>query len=179
MPITIQGTIHNLSDHNKLQQLMQDFCSAKRFSYCRFKEGKELNEVRTLTKLKYPPLNDRYMKDAVNEGKALFTRFKEQKIIFGSKKLWEKLINKEISKGDWSQKRNDTIYSRGDKTFLGNLNTRIYLENNTLKLRINCGIRNYIYSDVWLPPKYHSIILDIIQSENPCYSVRIKQEQKQ
>jgi len=179
MPITIQGTIHNLSDKNKLQQLMQDFCSAKRFSYCRFKEEKELNNVRYLTKIKYSYLNSTYMNNAVDEGKALFTRFKEQKIIFGSKKLWKRLIDKEISKENWSQKRNDEIYSRGDKRKNGNLNTRIYLENNKLKLRINCGIRDYIYADVWLPPKYYSIILDIIQLENPCYSVRIKQEQKQ
>jgi len=179
MSITIQGTIHNLSDQNKLQQLMKDFCSAKRFSYCRFKTGKELNDVRRLIKEKYPNINSRYIYDAVGEGKALFSRFKEQKIIFGSKKLWEKLINKEISKENWSQKRNDEIYSRGEKLHFGNVNTRIYLENNILKLRINCGIRDYIYADIWLPLKYQSIILDMLQSENYCYSIRIKQEQKQ
>jgi IS605 OrfB family transposase len=179
MQKTIQGTIHNITNNQKLQQLMRDFCSAKRFSYCRFKEEKELNDVRHLTKLKYPSLNGRYIYDAVSEGKAVFTRFKDQRIIFGSKKLWKQLINKEISKELWIQKRNDIIYSRGEKNHSGNANTRIYLVNNKLKLRINCGIRDYIYADVWLPPKYHSIILDIIQSANPCYSIRIKQEQKQ
>ena len=179
MQKTIQGTIHNITDSLKLQQLMRDFCSTKRFAYKRFKEEKELNDVRKLTKEKYTTLNDRYMKDAVNEGKAVATRFKDKKVIFGSKKLWNQLIKKEISKELWSQKRNDEIYSRGDKEKDGNLNTRLYLENDNLKLRINCGIRDYIYADVWLPLKYQNIMMDILTSQEPCYSVRIKQEQKQ
>lgn len=179
MQKSIQGTIHNITDSQKLQQLMRDFCSAKRFAYKRFREGKELNDVRKLTKIEYSPLNSRYICDAVNEGEAIYTIFKDQKIIFGSKKLWNKLLNNKISNQEWKQKRDDEIYSRGSKDKKGNLNTRIYLENSQLKLRINCGIRDYIYSDIWLPPKYQNVMIDILSTPNHCYTIRIKQENKQ
>lgn len=180
MQRTIEGTIHNISDIDQLEQLFSDFCSAKRFAYNRFKNGISLNDVRALTKSKYPRLNTRYVYDAVSEGNALFKRFGDKKIIFGSRKLWNQRLKNEISNRQWKESRNDSIYSRGEANKSGNLNTRLIITNDGIKLRINTGeARHYITADLWFPKKYLYIIMDMLTSDKPCYSIRIKREPKQ
>lgn len=46
-------------------------------------------------------------------------------IIFGGKKQFYQRLKQKISKEEWRDFRSNTLYSRGDKTKKGNLNTRI------------------------------------------------------
>lgn len=57
------------TDFTELDQLIRDFQSCVRFSYCRFsKDGLEFNDVRKAAKVKYTPLNTRQVSDAVLQG---------------------------------------------------------------------------------------------------------------
>jgi len=56
-------------DFTELDQLIRDFQSCVRFSYCRFsKDGLEFNDVRKAAKAKHPTLNTRQVSDAVLQG---------------------------------------------------------------------------------------------------------------
>lgn len=56
-------------DFTELDQLIRDFQSCVRFSYCRFDKDKMVfNDVRKAAKVKYPTLNTRQVSDAVLQG---------------------------------------------------------------------------------------------------------------
>ncbi len=180
MERTINGTIHNPSNLELLGSLMAAYSSAKRFAYNRFLEKKDLKDVRNLTSQKYPALNSRYMKDAVQEAKQLYSRFGDQKIIFGSRKLWDKITTNKVSKEDWRLARDGYLYSRGDKAKIGNSNLRLVPQSDgSLLLRISSGkARTWLWAKVWLPKKHVSAMIFLLISGDP-YSVRLIQKKKQ
>ena len=58
-------------DFTELDQLIRDFQSCVRFSYCRFdKDQMAFNDVRKAAKTKCPTLNTRQVSDAVVHGQA-------------------------------------------------------------------------------------------------------------
>jgi len=78
-----------------------------------------------------------------------------KKLVFGSRKLFEKLSKKHLTgkrreklRKEWREKRQGTAYSRGDKSKKGNLNIRFVFINEKLHLRINTGKGNYVYGKV-------------------------------
>lgn len=112
-------------DFKELDQLIQDFQSCVRFSYCRFSKDKlEFNDVRKAAKAKYLMLNTRQVSDAVVQAQGLNTRLKGEKVVFGGRKAWEDLKAGTITKNEWLRCRDSQIYCRGDKTQKGNLNIR-------------------------------------------------------
>lgn len=180
MEKTIIGTIHNPSDPASLSSLMTAYSSAKRFAYNRFLESPDINQVRSLTTQKYPALNSRYMKDAVQEAKQLHSRFKNQKVIFGSRKLWNDRASNKISNEDWKLARDGYLYSRGDKTKTGNPNLRLVPQSDgRLLLRISSGeARTWLWAEVWLPKKHITSVISLLISGDP-YSVRLIQKKHQ
>jgi hypothetical protein len=67
---------------------------------------------------------------AVNEAKHLFDK---DKVIFGSKLLFNKLkYKKEIDKELWANSRNSSMLLRGDKNTKGNRKAKLDIENNRI-----------------------------------------------
>ena len=122
-------------------------------------------------------------------------------VIFGGKKHFYERLNGKITNKEWKELRSNTLYSRGDKSKKGNLNTRIvfcdqelqfYLEvanpllvekgKNSPRLRFKLRI----------PDKYYSEILDVVlptvrgfnqkgkpMEEYQVYSVQIKRKNEE
>jgi IS605 OrfB family transposase len=82
----IHGEIWGM-DFTELDQLIRDFQSCVRFSYCRFsKDGLEFNDVRKAAKAKYPTLNTRQVSDAVLQGQTHQKLFLVQQETLAEKK---------------------------------------------------------------------------------------------
>lgn len=164
------------TDFTELDQLIRDFQSCVRFSYCRFDKDKmAFNDVRKAAKTKYPTLNTRQVSDAVVQGQMLKTRHKDKKIVFGGRKLWEELKAGAITKDEWLRRRDSQIYARGDKTQKGNLNVRIMPDNT---LRITVGTRKWASFKLFVPEKFKQELKTMLAS-GQAYNVRLKRKDDQ
>ena len=146
-------------EEKEVSKLMQNFSSCLRYAYNRLLEGANRKELKKHLQ-KVFPLNSRYCDDAIMKAKEVFKSCKERgqnpkKVIFGSRKLFEKLKKKHLTgkrreklKEEWKEKRQGTAYSRGDKSKKGNLNLRFVLIDGKLYLRINTGKGRYVYGKV-------------------------------
>ncbi len=149
----------NREDKEKLLILMRKFSSCYRYVYNRLLEGHRRKELKKHLQ-KVFNLNSRYCDDTIFKAQSLINSCKERgqnpkKVIFGGRKLFEKLKKKHLNgqqkeklKQKWEERRKGCLYSRGDKSKKGNLNTRIILEKDSLKLRINTGERNWIQANI-------------------------------
>jgi len=82
----IHGEIWS-EDFTELDQLIRDFQSCVRFSYCRFsKDNLEFNDVRKAAKVKCPMLNTRQVSDAVLQGQTHQKLFLVQQEALAEKK---------------------------------------------------------------------------------------------
>jgi len=98
------------------------------------------------------------------------------KVIFGGRKNFMKLQNGEISKKEWRELRGNAFYSVGGKIDGGNQNLRItQIEDNIFQLRINIGVRRWIYTRLWVPSRYVEYLRQAI---NGSYSVRVVKKDK-
>ncbi|RMH81070.1 MAG: transposase, partial [Acidobacteria bacterium] len=100
-----------------------------------------------------------YTDDTIMKAQSVINLCKEKnqnpaKVIFGGRKLFEKLKNKHLTgkkreklKSNWKEKRT-LLYSRGDKSKSGNLNLRLIKENDNWFLRISIGNRQWIKAKV-------------------------------
>ena len=106
-----------------LKRLMLNWCSCKRAAYQAIhKFHLTGNDIKLYCKKDYmESLNQRYVADAVTEA----SKIEHEYSLFGGKKLWNKLLKGSISKRKWNQQRNNTLYSRGDKSHQGNPNIRV------------------------------------------------------
>ena len=159
--ITLQCKLKfkNREDREKILSLMRRFSSAQRYAYKRLLEGKTRNELKKQLPSLFN-LNTRYADDAIKKAQGIISLCKEkgkepQKVIFGSRKLFEKLKRKHLNgnqreklKQTWQEKRQGNLYSRGDKSKKGNLNLRFVLKEKDVLLRINTGERKYVYAQV-------------------------------
>lgn len=170
----IHGEIWS-ENFKELDQLIRDFQSCIRFSYCRFaKDNLEFNDVRKVVKVKYPMLNTRQVSDAVVQAQGLNTRLKGEKVIFGGRKAWRNLKAGTITKDEWLCHRDSQIYCRGDKTQKGNLNIRI-VDN---MLRITVGTRKWTTFKLFVPEKYQDCLKTLLAS-GMAYNVRLKRKDNQ
>lgn len=94
----IHGEIWS-ENFTELDQLIRDFQSCVRFSYCRFsKDGLEFNDVRKAAKVKYPMLNTRQVSDAVLQGQTYQKVFLAQQEALAEKKTEiEAKLQKKVS----------------------------------------------------------------------------------
>ncbi len=159
--ITLQCklTFEDEKDKQGLLDLMRKFSSCYRYTYNRLLEGCKRKDLKKHLQ-KVFNLNSRYCDDAIHKAQSLINSCKERgqnpkKVIFGGRKLFERLKKKHINgeqrkklKQKWEERRKGCLYSRGDKNKKGNLNTRIILEKDKLKLRINAGERNWIVANI-------------------------------
>ena len=244
--------LKNLSYQFKvhLDNLMQEFCAAKRYGYNRLLNGLDQNETNKLLQRVFR-LNKRYSEDATLQAKTIIDSQKEllvlhleetraklkktrQKIeayktgkktpkidlktcleglglrvikleqkqtelqnhiendtippaIFGGKKNFRARTKGDITNQEWKNLRTNQLYSRGDKTKKGNLNTRITEQNDRFYLEIadslNIKPNNQsprIKAELEIPDKYFNEILDATypgdKGNYHPYSIEIKRK---
>lgn len=157
--ITIQArlTFETEADRRRVLDLMRRWSSCVRYAYNRLLEGHERNQLKRELQGIFS-LNSRYVDDAIWKAKSILESCRERgenprKVIFGGRLLFEKLRKRHIHgeayrklKIEWQERRKGHLYSRGDRTKKGNLNTRIEVDENGVRLRINVGERNYVYA---------------------------------
>jgi predicted transposase len=152
-------TFENEKDKKEVLELMRKFSSCYRYAYNRLLEGQKRKDLKKHLQ-KLFNLNSRYCDDAIFKAQSLINSCKERgqnpkKVIFGGRRLFEKLKNKYLNgrqreklEQKWEERRKGCLYSRGDKSKKGNLNTRIILEKEKLSLRINTGERSWITANI-------------------------------
>jgi IS605 OrfB family transposase len=109
------------ADQQRVETLIVDYCSARRAAYQAIQRGLVGNEVRKAVKKNYAYLGARYVSDAVSEA----SKISQPGALFGGKKAWRDLQANKLSKEAWQKRRNDTLYSRGDRAKQGNPNLRV------------------------------------------------------
>ncbi|ADQ45983.1 transposase, IS605 OrfB family [Caldicellulosiruptor kronotskyensis 2002] len=130
-----------------------------RYAYKRLLEGHKRNELKKQLQGIFN-LNSRYVDDAIMKANSVLKSYKERgenprKVIFGGRELFEKLQKRHINgrayrklQREWKEKRKGNLYSRGDRSKKGNLNTRIEIDEDCTRLRINVGEREYVYARI-------------------------------
>jgi IS605 OrfB family transposase len=125
MRVVSHGTVYfkDPSDVKNLKRLMLSWSSCKRSAYQALnKHGLIGNAVKVYCKKHYMgPLNQRYVADAVSDASTVT----QEHALFGGRKLWRQYITGKVTKSKWQQRRNNTLYSRGDKSHKGNPNIRV------------------------------------------------------
>jgi len=106
-----------------LKGLMLHWGSCRRSAYQAIhKHGLHGNDVKIHCKKNYmEALNQRYVADAVSEAQST----QQEHALFGGRKLWRQFIAGKVSKRKWRTRRNNTLYSRGDRAKSGNPNIRV------------------------------------------------------
>jgi IS605 OrfB family transposase len=129
-----------------LTSILKQYSNVVRYSYNRFIDGKSEKDIRELSKSmkSIDLLNSWLIQCGIKDGKAIQTRFKNEKVIFGGKyNLINKLKNK-ITKDEFSLKRLSPINIQGEELKQGNRSFKLdIIENNQIifKLSKNTHIR--------------------------------------
>jgi IS605 OrfB family transposase len=188
--ITIQTklTFSSKEDEQEVADLMRRWSSCMRFAYNRLLEGKTRNELKRDLQGVFN-LNSRYADDAIMKAKSVLESCKEReenpnKVIFGGRSLFEKLKKRHINgneykklQQEWQERRKGNLYSRGDRSKKGNLNTRIEVDENGAVLRINVGERKYVYARIQAGCKKGKSREELLKAISTCqeaYSVELK-----
>lgn len=141
--------------------LMQLQCSATRSAYQAIHKNRlSGNDIKKRVKSDYmSSLNQRYISDACSIAQGII----QERVVFGGKRNWEKLVNGSTTKEEWSSKRNNRLYSRGDRTKNGNPNIRIKGD----KILINDPSKRgqWIEGKMFIPEKF--------KPNWTCYDVRL------
>jgi len=127
------------SDKNLLE-IFKQYSNVVRYSYNRFLDGKSEKDIRELSKSmnSIDLLNSWLIQCGIKEGKAIQTRFKNEKVIFGGKyNLINKLKDK-ITKDEFSLKRLSPINIQGEELKQGNRSFKLdMIENNQIIFKLN------------------------------------------
>lgn len=165
------------TNFSQLFQLMSDYSSCKRFCFSRFqRESLQFNDTRNMAKFTYQTLNTRQISDACIEAEGMYSRFGDQKIMFGGRKQWKRLKAGIISNEEWKSIRDGQVYSRGDVSKDGNPNIRLI--NDATELRITVGNRCFISHKLFIPDKYQSRLHELLASGSS-YNVRLMRKDNQ
>ena len=150
------------SNPEPILELCQLQCSATRSAYQAIhKHSLKGNDVKKYVKKNYmQALNQRYISDACS----IASGVNQDNSIFGGKRAWKLMNNGVISKEEWKNIRNNSLYSRGDRTKNGNPNIRI--ENDILKVNIPTERGKWVEGKLHIPKKFNPSL--------ECYDVRLK-----
>jgi IS605 OrfB family transposase len=192
--ITIQAKLifDSSEDKQTVFDLMRRWSACMRYAYKRLLEGHKRNELKKQLQGIFN-LNSRYVDDAIMKANSVLKSCKERgenprKVIFGGRELFEKLQKRHINgrayrklQCEWQEKRKGNLYSRGDRSKKGNLNTRIEIDGSLTKLRINVGEREYVYATIQPGWKVkggtytdRNMLLQAISTSGEPYSVELK-----
>jgi predicted transposase len=127
-------------NEKNLIPIIKQYSSIVRYSYNRFLEGRTEKDVRNLTKLLNNTnlLNSWIIQCAIKEGKAIYTRLDNKKVVFGGKiNLYDRIKNK-ISKVDYQLKRLNPVNIQGEELKQGNRLFKLdIIENNRIIFKLN------------------------------------------
>ncbi|AEM74483.1 IS200/IS605 family accessory protein TnpB-related protein [Caldicellulosiruptor acetigenus] len=192
--ITIQAKLvfDSSEDKQMVLDLMRRWSACMRYAYKRLLEGNKRNELKRQLQGVFN-LNSRYVDDAIMKAKSVKKSCEQKgenpkKVIFGGRELFEKLQKRHINgrayrklQREWQEKRKGTLYSRGDRSKKGNLNTRIEIDGSLTKLRINVGERKHVYATIQPGWKVkgsmytdRNMLLQGIATSGEPYSVELK-----
>lgn len=101
-------------------------------------------------------------------------KLENPKFVFGGRKAWEELKAGVITKDEWTKKRDNQIYARGDATKDGNLNIRIV--GNAL--RITVGTRKWATYKLFVSGKFQEELQQMLAS-GCAYNMRLKRKDDQ
>ncbi len=177
-------------DRRATLDLTRRFSAALRYAYNRLLEGRTREELKrqdgplcTLFRL-----NTRYAGDAVLKAQAVLDSAKERgedprKVVFGGRGRFEQLKRRHLSgkplkrlKREWKEKRQGTLYSRGDRTKGGNLNLRLVIQDGALRLRIGLGDGTYAWAILKTSHPNLSALVERVHASLP-YNVELSLEE--
>jgi len=120
------------------------------------------NDVRIYAKKNYASrLNVRYISDACTRA----SQVTQEKALFGGKDSWADLLSGKITKEEWQAKRNNQLYSRGERAKRGNPNIRIDLKASKILVNDPSERGKWIEGKLYLPTKF--------KPDLTCYSVQL------
>lgn len=123
-----------------LTSILKQYSNVVRYSYNRFLEGKKEKDIRELSKSmnSIDLLNSWLIQCGIKDGKAIQTRFKNEKVIFGGKcNLINRLKNK-ISKEEYQIKRLCPVNIQGEELKQGNRSFKLdIIENNQIIFKLS------------------------------------------
>lgn len=165
--LTIPGFLSGSTgeEFSKIGDVLSKFGNARRRAYNMIRKGINRSGIERRLQ-RETRLNARYVKDAINSVKGL-----PSNVTFGGKKNQRLREKGEISKAEFHRRRNCVLISRGEKSKNGNLNLRV-VDDDGLKLRINIGNREWVYTDLQIPKKYLKKYGHLLDGSKP-YQVTI------
>ena len=123
-----------------LTPILKQYSNVVRYSYNRFLEGKTEKDVRLLTKSlnSIDLLNSWLIQCGIKDGKAIQTRFKNEKVIFGGKHNLIKRSKNKISKEEYQLKRLCPINIQGEELKQGNRSFKLdIIDNNQIIFKLS------------------------------------------
>jgi uncharacterized protein YuzE len=123
-----------------LTSILKQYSNVVRYSYNRFLNCKTEKDIRLLSKSlnSIDSLNSWLIQCGIKDGKAIQTRFKNEKVVFGGKyNLINRLKNK-ITKEEYQLKRLCPINIQGEELKQGNRSFKLdIIENNQIIFKLN------------------------------------------
>lgn len=123
-----------------LTSIIKQYSNVVRYSYNRFLENKTEKDIRELSKSmnNVTLLNSWLIQCGIKDGKAIQTRFKNEKVIFGGKyNLINRLKNK-ITKEEYQLKRLCPVNIQGEELKQGNRSFKLdIIENNQIIFKLS------------------------------------------
>lgn len=167
-------------------KIMNEFCcieelrlfnSIVRFSYNRFKENLKEIEVRAECR-KIFKANSWFVQCAIKEGKAIYEKFKDKKVIFGGKVSLKQYLKKKISIEEYKQRRLSPIIIQGERNCKGNRLFKFNLNEEKLEFKLSRADHREIFL-----PKLHgnlkkefSLLQELIETKKATVTVKFNEE---
>lgn len=161
----------------KCREELKLFNSVVRFSYNRFKEGLKEIEVRSKCRQIFKA-NSWFIQCAIKEGKAVFEKFKEKKVIFGGKKNLKDYLKKLISKEEYKQRKLSPVTIQGERNYKGNRLFNFKFNEEKLELKLSRAD----HREIKLPKlrgnlrKKLSVLQDLIEQKKATVTVKFDEE---
>lgn len=128
----------------EIDSYLREYSKVLRISYNLYVDGLEEKEIRLKLKslnLDLTLVDSWFIQSAIYEAKGLFERTQGKKIIFGGKKNFELLKEKQITKEEWKQKRTYPLTLIGEALQAGNRKFNFDLTNERLTFKPKQGIK--------------------------------------
>lgn len=139
----------DLDDFNVILNYIKEYNSVLRFTYNRLIDG--ITSTKDLTveqhKMKNVFTQSHLFNSAQYDAKAIYKLNKDNKVIFGGKKLFLNRCTNKISKEEFQLKKLRPLYSVGESDYKGNRLFKIINENNVLfkprrEIKINLNLNS-------------------------------------
>ena len=123
-----------------LTSVLKQYSNVVRYSYNRFLEGKTEKDIRELSKSlnSIDLLNSWLIQCGIKDGKAIQTRFKNEKVVFGGKYNLINKLKKKITKEEYQLKRLCPVNIQGEELKQGNRSFKLdIIENNQIIFKLS------------------------------------------